>query len=439
MNQKPNVLVFFTDQQRWDTTGAHGNPMGLTPNFDRMAREGTFLENTFSCQPVCGPARACLQTGRYPTTTGNFRNGIPLALQEKTLAHYFRESGYTTGYIGKWHLADSEPVPENQQGGYEYWLGANLLEFVSDSYKCVLYDKKGKEHRLPGYRVDAVADAGIRYIAENKDEPFFLFMSFLEPHFQNHVDAYPAPTGYARQYSDPWTPPDLRALGGSSAWQLAGYYGMVKRLDEALGRIQDALKSLDLDKNTIILFITDHGCHFKTRNGEYKRSCHEASIRLPCALTGPGFDGGGRITDLVSLVDLPPTLLAAAGIDVPECMEGIPLQEGKRESVFVQISESQVGRAVRTRRWKLGVTAPGLDGNAASSSPEYLVDHLYDLENDPWELNNLVGRSSHDEVTDKLVAVLKDHIRTTEGQEAQIRPAAEKPAGQYIVDPAEAL
>ena len=115
----------------------------------------------------------------------------------------------------------------------------------------------------------------------HKAEPFFLFLSFLEPHHQNHRDDYPAPDGYAERYAGRWTPPDLAALGGSSASHLGGYWGMVKRLDEVLGRLLDALKSLDLLDDTIVLFTTDHGCHFKTRNSEYKRSCHDASVRVP--------------------------------------------------------------------------------------------------------------------------------------------------------------
>ena len=117
-------------------------------------------------------------------------------------------------------------------------------------------------------------------------------------------------------------PPDLAALGGSAHQHLGGYYGMVKRLDEALGRLLDALKSLDLLDNTIVLFTSDHGCHFKTRNAEYKRSCHESSIRVPTALSGPGFEGGGQVRQLVSLVDLPPTLLDAAGLPVPPADAG---------------------------------------------------------------------------------------------------------------------
>ena len=119
MHQQNNVVVFFTDQQRWDTSGLHGNPLELMPNFDRMAQGGTHVANSFTCQPVCGPSRACLQTGLYATATGCYRNGISLPSDAKTLAHHFRAAGYHTGYIGKWHLADGiKPVPESKRGGY---------------------------------------------------------------------------------------------------------------------------------------------------------------------------------------------------------------------------------------------------------------------------------------------------------------------------------
>ena len=134
-------------------------------------------------------------------------------------------------------------------------------------------------------------------------------MSFLEPHHQNDHDSYPAPTGYREKYAGRWVPPDLAALpdwewmqgskhpnatlmGGSTHHQLGGYCGMVKRLDEAFGRVMDALRSLGLEDDTIVLFTSDHGCHFKTRNSEYKRSCHDSSIRVPTLSPGPGFRGG---------------------------------------------------------------------------------------------------------------------------------------------------
>ena len=157
--QKPNVIVFFTDQQRWDTSKLYGYPLDLMPNFDRIAQKGTFFENAFTCQPVCAPARSSLQTGKYATETGVFKNGLPLRDDECTLARCFAQAGYATAYIGKWHLGGvdpgffggQDPVPEARRGGYEYWLAADQLEFVSQEYHTVLFDndnQSGQPARL---------------------------------------------------------------------------------------------------------------------------------------------------------------------------------------------------------------------------------------------------------------------------------------------------
>lgn len=435
----PNVIVFFTDQQRWDSAGIHGNPLDLTPNFDRMARKGTHLPGSFTCQPLCTPARASLQTGTYATTSGCFRNGIPLPRDSRTVAHHFAEAGYETAYIGKWHLGDaasSGPVSRDQRGGYEYWLASNVLEFTSDAYRTSLYDTDGSEVRLPGYRTDALTDAAIRYIDDRKSRPFYLFLSLVEPHHQNSRDDYPAPHGYRERYEGRWTPPDLAQLVGSTNQHLGGYWGMVKRVDEALGRLLDALESLELADNTIVLFTSDHGCHFRTRNSEYKRSLHDASIRVPTALIGPSFYGGGQFDGLVSHVDLPPTLLDAAGIPVPGEMQGdsiLPYLRGSGEppgEVFIQISETELGRAIRTRRWKYGVTAPDLDSTQDASSDVYVETYLYDLWADPHELRNLCGMASHREVSSVLRDRLQACIENAGEPAAEIRPALVRPAFQ---------
>ena len=406
--RRPNVLVFFTDQQRWDSTGLHGNPMDITPNFDHMAMEGTHCQNAFTCQPVCLPARMVMQTGRYASQWDCYWNGGELPLGTRTIGHHFRDAGYQTGYVGKWHLCHEEPVPQERRDGYDYWLGSNVLEFTSDAYQTRMYDGDNQPVDLPGYRVDALTDAAIRYVDSHRQHPFFLFCSYIEPHFQNHRDDYPAPTGYAERYLDPWVPPDLRALGGSSAGHLSGYYGMIKRLDEAFGRLLDALRSLNLLDNTIVLFTSDHGCHFKTRNSEYKRSCHDASMRVPMALTGPGFSSGGRLQEMISLVDIPPTLLDACGISVPADMQGrsfAPLTHRRLtdwpEEVYVEIFETNLSRCVRTKRWKYSVRKTE-KGPEKGSSWVFREDCLFDLLADPYELNNLAGLESHRKVADVM-------------------------------------
>ncbi|MGE9294236.1 MAG: sulfatase-like hydrolase/transferase, partial [Puniceicoccales bacterium] len=274
-----NVIVFFTDQQRHDTTGLHGNPLGLTPQFDRLARKGTFLKNCFTSQPVCTPARACFQTGMYASQSG-VSNGI-LPEDAETLADHFNRAGYDTAYIGKWHLGGEDPVPEKRQGRYQYWLGMNTPDVTSAPYDSKLYDKEGNPVKLPGYRVDAQTDAAIRYISEERENPFYLFLSFVEPHQHNPQDSYPAPDGYRELYEGKWMPPDLAKLEGNAHLHMGGYCGMVKRLDEALGRIVDSLKSMGKLEDTLIVYASDHGCNFRTRSHEYKHSPHDSSARIP--------------------------------------------------------------------------------------------------------------------------------------------------------------
>lgn len=421
--RKPNVIVFLTDQQRWDTSSLYGNTMDLTPNFDHMAIEGTHCYNAFTCQPVCLPARACLQTGKYASQMKIFNNGGELPLGSKTLGHYFQESGYKTAYIGKWHMYHGKNVvPRERRDGYQYWLGANLLELCSDSYNTIMYDDEGKEVFLPGYRVDAETDAAIKYINENKNDPFFLFVSYIEPHFQNSRDDYPAPTGYEEKYLNPWMPPDLQALGGTSARHLPGYYGIVKRLDEGLGRLHDALISLKLDKDTIILYTADHGCHFKTRNNEYKRTCHDSSIRIPMTFSGPGFEQGGRLKEMISLVDIPPTLLNACDIEVPDYMEGRSIlslinrtsKEWPKEVFSETCDNGWFSRCVRTKRWKYIVKAEVQESEHEGHPDIYNEDELYDLKADPWELNNLMGYKSHQKVSEIMKERLLKYMSRVE-------------------------
>jgi arylsulfatase A-like enzyme len=441
--RKPNVLVFFTDQQRWDTVGCYGNPLGLTPNLDEMAGRGTRLDRAFTVQPVCGPARACLVTGKYATETGCWRNSLALPGDVPTTARAFRAAGYSANYIGKWHLANAkcegatlgkqEPVPPEKRGGFDdYWLAADVLEFFSAPYQLRLMDQDGKTVERAGYRVDAQTDIVIEFLereAKQRERPFFLTVSYLEPHFQNDVDEFVAPNGYAEEIAKRiWVPPDLAALGGSTKHHLPGYYGCVKSLDENLGRVLRFLSKTGLDNDTVVLFCTDHGCHFKTRNGEYKRSCHESSIRVPAVFQGPGFDRGAVVHELTSLLDWPATLLDSAELPPLPGQRGrsvLPLLHGRGtdwpKDVLVQISESQVGRAVRTDRWKFGVDAPGRNGWDEPASDSYVEEYLYDLEKDPYELNNLAGQEGTRDTTNKLATILKRRMVEAGEKEPDIR------------------
>lgn len=440
-NTKPNIIFFMSDQQRWDTLGCYGQKLEVTPNLDRMASLGIRFEHAFTCQPVCGPARACIQTGKYATEVGCHTNNLALPLNEKTIAHWFSDAGYDLAYIGKWHLASTgveygypagyensdfsvRAVPPERRGGWkDYWLASDLLEYTSDGYSGHMFDRDMNRVDFNGYRADCITDFALDYLRRhnagetgNRDKPFVLFLSYIEPHHQNNHNRYEGPPGSKERFGGFETPADLKGTGGDWRENYPDYLGCCRSLDENLGRLCDLLKQQGLEENTIIFYTSDHGSHFRTRNGEYKRSCHEASIRIPMVAYGPGFKGGKVITELVSLIDVPPTLLACGGIENPEAMKGRPLQqlvEGTAydwpEEVFLQISEDHMGRAIRTRKWKYSVRAEGKDSWDACSDT-YTEDYLYDLENDYVEKNNLVSDPAYADIRREMAERLKKRM-----------------------------
>ncbi|MBE7463337.1 MAG: sulfatase-like hydrolase/transferase [Planctomycetes bacterium] len=453
--QRPNVIVFFSDQQRYDTAGCYGGLANITPHLDAMAASGTKLEYSFTVQPVCGPARSCFQTGRYaagPQGTGCWRNGIALRDDEPhTLARLFAANGYRTGYIGKWHLFEegkdamnqrwwTAPVPPHARAGYQDWYGANILEFFSEPYAFRVQDANGVEVRRGGYRVDAQTDVMLEYLRDSArhQQPFFLFNSYIEPHHQNHMNRYYGPEGSRERFKNAWVPNDLRNHHGKGDWEKEwpDYLGCCASLDDNLGRLRAALRNLGLAENTIVLYCSDHGSHFRLRNGEYKRSCHEASIRVPSVIEGPGFEGGVTVRELVGLLDWPATLLDAAGIEVPKSYQGrsvLPLVQAARggqaapawpQEVFVQISESHIGRAIRTKQWKYSVGAPKDAEDGAGGAKRYEEQFLYDLAKDPYEQRNLIQDPALASVRGDLRAALLRRLEAAGEARPEIVPAA---------------
>ncbi len=436
---KPNIIFILTDQQRCDTCGCYGQDLNITPNLDRLANEGIRFEYAFTNQPVCGPARSILQTGKYPTETGCYRNGIGLPISSQNIANYFSNNSYEVAYIGKWHLASTlgrsqdfklkimnyrtKPIPPELRGGYkDYWLASDALEHTSHAYHGHLFDGKGVKREFNGYRVDCLTDFVLEYLeSRKKQDPLFLFISYLEPHHQNDHNAIEGPIGSREKFKNFKIPGDLQNTKGDWDEFFPDYLGCCHSIDMNLGRIIDKLKKLNLYEDSMIIFTSDHGCHFRTRNWEYKRSCHEAAIRIPLVIKGAGFNGGRVINELVSLIDLPPTLLKAAGIEIPKFIKGNIIQKlldnnnnNKKnwpQEVFIQISESQVGRAIRTKKWKYSVIAPKIDGILYSKSELYEEEFLYDLENDLYEKHNLVGDPVFEDIRKVLAGILKRKMK----------------------------
>lgn len=394
---RPNIIFYFSDQQRHDTLTKE-----IMPNVWQLGLDGIRFDNSFTCQPVCGPARACLQSGIYATENGCFRNGISLSSKHKTIADYFNENGYDTAYIGKWHLAsdttgfhcEKTAVPKERQGGYKYWRGADVLEFTSDSCGGYVFDENGNKITFDGYRSDCINGFATEYVRNHKNEkPFFMFISQLEPHHQNSSGHFEGPKETKEKYKDYPIPEDLSFLKGNYKKEYPDYIAAISRLDKNVGELVSVLKEKGLYDNTVIVYTSDHGCHFKTRNAEYKRSCHEASIHTPLVFGGGAISRKGSTDSLASLIDLPPTLLKLAGIPVPSDFSGrvLPISTDdadERDCVFIQISESHTGRAVRTKNWKYSARAMG-GGILKSGAVHYFDDFLYDLKNDPCEKNNL--------------------------------------------------
>jgi len=437
--KKPNIIIYLADQFRWDFVGANGrNGSTRTPNIDALVARGKNFSHAVTNQPVCAPSRSVLLTSRYATETGVWHNGLELDKSLPTIASELRKAGYTSNLIGKWHLAlgnpkaggDPGPVKAEDRGGFlDLWEGANALEHTTHPYEGTIWDQNNQPISFKDqYRVDFLTDRTERFLRQKQEKPFFLFISQLEPHQQNDMQRPVAPKGAAARFVNSTAPEDLRAFPGTWQDQLPDYYGCIEAIDSSVGRIRRILEEENLADNTIFVFFSDHGCHFMTRNQEYKRSTHNSSIRVPLIIDGPGFHGMQQITELVGLIDLAPTLLEAAGVPVPSSWKGhslLPLVndlEARQKwpnQQLIQISESMTGRAIRTPDWTYCVadTSGSTKEQAAKTYHEY---QFYDQRADPHELVNLAGRKEYREKADELQKQLKKLLAAAGEPEPEI-------------------
>jgi arylsulfatase A-like enzyme len=438
---QPNILLYLADQFRWDFVGANGrNGSTRTPNIDALAARGKNFTQTVTNQPVCAPARSVLFTSRYATETGVWHNGLALDKSLPTLAGELRKAGYSANLVGKWHLALEKPadggspgpVKAEDRGGFlDLWEGANAIENTSHPYQGTIWDRDNKEITYKDeYRVDFLTDRAERFLRQKQDKPFFLFISQLEPHQQNDMHQPIAPKGAAARFINGTVPDDLRAQPGCWQAQLPDYYGCIEAIDASVGRVRKILEEEHLADNTIFVFISDHGCHFGTRNEEYKRSTHNSSIRVPLIIDGPGFGGNQQIPELVGLIDVGPTLLEAAGVPVPSTWKGHSLlsllndpdaRQHWPNRQLIQISESMTGRSIRTPDWTYCVA--DVSGEKAKAAKTYREYQMYDQRADPNELVNLAGRKEYRAKADELCEQLKRLIVDAGEPEPEILPA----------------
>lgn len=447
MNKRPNIIVYMSDQQRYDTLGCYGQRLPVSPVLDEMAKEGVLFEYAFTCQPVCGPARACIQTGKYPNLTGSYVNEIGLKPEENTIAKELNKAGYETAYVGKWHLSCDfknnivllrKPIPQERMGGYkDYVMVSEALELTSHGYDGYVFDKDGNRVDFIGYRTDCITDYAIHYIRnKTSDAPFFLFISHIEPHQQNDMDRFEGPDGSKERFKDYDVPQDLLNGKYEGDWKenYPDYLGQCRKLDDNLGKLIDTLKEKGIYDDTVIIFTSDHGCHFRTQEGEYKRNIFDSCLRIPLVARGGPFTGGVRCDKLVSNIQLPTTILKLAGVEIPEDMVYEPLQDALEPNctfgdvVFYHISETELGRGIRTKKWKYSVHAPHVQpllrmdahfttegyykmlANSKPGSDSYIEQYLFDLESDPYEKNNLVNAPELKETRAFLAELLRECI-----------------------------
>jgi arylsulfatase A-like enzyme len=441
---RPNVLMICADQFRADFLGAnHENPSVKTPHIDALAARGVNFSQCMSNQPLCSPSRASFLTGRYATETSVWKLGLELDHSLPTIATEFRKNGYTANFMGKWHVSQTDLPDGKKQNGWipagpsrggfdDLWEGANVLEIVSHPYEGNYWNNEGENIGFKDeYRVDFIANRAVQFIEQEHAKPWFLFVSQLEPHHQNGLDAFVPPKRYEKGYDNAYIPEDLRNLPGNWPSHLPGYYGCVQAIDDCVGSLVGALEKTGQLDNTLILFFSDHGCTFRSRIGEYKRSPHDASIRVPFVVAGSGFEQSMKVDQVVSLLDLAPTLLNGAGLQPPASMRGKPLKSLVQEpaarntwdsTAYFQISESICGRGIRTPEWCYCAFDPSVPSGEAAGSKVYQDFALYSVSGDPAQMVNLVGRAQYKAIADKLREELRRRIVAAGEPEATITP-----------------
>lgn len=418
---QPNILLLYVDDLRHDGLGATGHPFVETPNLDnRIAGQGINFLNSFVNCPLCSPSRASLLTGQYAATHGLTVNDDVNGVPDERLPiyqHALRAAGYRTGLVGKWHM-DSyyEPRP-----GFDYWAAFQgqgthtnpLLRVKQDDAAVRTVAENGYTTTiLTDYALDFLQDYGP---GGSRTEPFALTLSFKAVHGPHGSEYTESGGRYANQTID--RPPNaLPSYGGFAinqekpVYSLPGSNGltlntsmgnpqqisqmeMMRDIDANIGRVLDALETKGLDDNTLVIFTSDNGFFWGEHGRGDKRLAYDQSIRVPLLMRGPGVEPGQTSDALVANIDLAPTILKAAGVTVPASMQGQPLNdllsgsgEFTRDAVFAEyypeVKHPGIPRwdAVRTDT-HMYVTHPqaGLD-----------YDELYDLGNDPYQMNNLL-------------------------------------------------
>lgn len=417
--KQPNVLFILTDQWRGSAFGYAGDPNVKTPSLDQFAETALVFTNAVSVCPVCTPYRASVLTGRFPTSTGMFLNDAYLPPDELTLAEIYKENGYQTGYIGKWHLDGHgrfDFTPRERRQGFDYW---KALECSHDYYHMAYYEGDSPEVKYwEGYSPDAVSADAEQYLQDHAqdEKPFFLMLSIAAPHFPHKT----APEELKALY----TPEDLilapnvpEEKDSVIRSELVGYYAHCTAVDQAVGKLLQKVEELDLKDHTLIVFTSDHG-EIMGAHGireTQKQVPWIESAGVPLLISFPdkmGIPTGTRKMS-VTTPDLSATLLDLCGIQAPasfegesfaEVVQGAPDKLDKASLYMSVVSFAGVKKEFK-REYRALKTAQYT--YVKSIEGPWL---LYDDEADPYQMNNLVEDSSQQELLLKMDNLLSKEL-----------------------------
>jgi len=430
----PNVIFILTDQWRADALGYSGDPNVKTPNLDAFAKQAVNFSNMVSTIPVCTPYRASLMTGKFSTSTGMILNDIYLPAEEYCMAEMFAGAGYKTAYIGKWHLDGHgryNNVEKHRRQGFEYW---KALECSHEYLEMPYYENDNPEIQYyEGYSPYAKVKAASNYLKQSKksNEPFLLFLSLGTPHFPHNT----APEEYKALYTKDKVilkdnvPEEART--DRLYKEIQGYYGHCTATDKAIRDLLKQIQDLGLDKNSIIIFTSDHGEMMGSHaiNPGQKQYPYDESVCVPFLISYPDLKDKGGIVNRtpVTTTDVLPTLLSMCNITIPESIEGEdlsqiflnPEKETDRAAFishpcpFSQTWEYPGYRAIRTIQYSYVKSKDG---------PFMLFDNL----EDPLQMNNLVNRHEFSEIQNRLDNLLQTKLNEVGNHEIRDR--------QYYLD-----
>ncbi|MEP1488562.1 MAG: sulfatase [Algibacter sp.] len=415
--EKPNIVYVFADQWRAESMGYAGNLDVKTPNLDKLASEGVYFTNTVSTSPVCTPYRAMLLTGQYVLKNGMFMNDISLDPDANSFAKLFKQEGYNTAYIGKWHLdgnGRSTYIPKERRQGFDYW---KVLE-CSHSYNNSNYwGNDDKLHSWDGYDAEAQTKDAIAYIEEQakSKKPFSLMLSWGPPHAPYQT----APKEFQDLYKniDVKLRPNVpEELAEKTKDILRGYYAHCSALDNYIKQLQDAIKRSHIEDNTIFVFTSDHGDMINSHGKIKKQIIYEESAKVPFIIKYPALLGKkGRKSDfLLNTLDILPTMLGMSDVNIPVGLDGKDVtdvilgnEEDNRKATLVtnvqpfgQTNRSRGGKEFRGVITKTHTYAKDLDG-------EWL---FFDNVEDPYQLNNLAGNPAYNTIANNLGELLKEEL-----------------------------